>query len=249
MVNDLTGGTQPQTKTSTAQQEAAGVAGDAASAGQHVAGVAKGQASKVVSEAGSQAKNLFSQVKGEVSSQAGTQQKRVTEGLQSVSKELSSMAEKTEGGGLASDLVSQAASRVGSVADWLDGRDAGSLLDEVKTFARRRPGVFIAVAAGAGLLAGRLTKAITSDSPSDNSPSGGSSYPNTTSYPSTGSGYAAGLGSTSGAAGYTAAGGTVPAAVGEPLDDGIVYDDSSYVEFEPGVDPVTGLRNQGGDRL
>lgn len=248
MVNDLTGGTQPQTKTSTAQQEAAGVAGDAASAGQHVAGVAKGQASKVVSEAGSQAKNLFAQVKGEVQDQAGAQQKRVTEGLQSVSKELSSMAQKSEGGGLASDLVSQAASRVGSVADWLDGREAGSLIDEVKTFARRRPGLFIAIAAGTGLLAGRLTKAITSDSPSTGSSTGGS-YPNSASYPSTGSGYAAGLGSTSGAAGYTAAGGTVPAAVGEPLDDGIVYDDSSYVEFEPGIDPVTGLRNQGGDRL
>jgi hypothetical protein len=117
--------------------------------------------------------------------------------------------------------------------------------------------VFIAVAAGAGLLAGRLTKAITADSPSS-TPSGSAnfagtaSYPDTATYPasgSTGSGYAAGLGATAGAAGYTATGDTVPAAVGEPLDDGIVYDDSSYVEFEPGIDPVTGLRNEGGDRL
>ncbi|MBF4577558.1 hypothetical protein [Frondihabitans sp. VKM Ac-2883] len=57
--------------------------------------------------------------------------------------------------------------RAGSAASWLDGRDPGSLVDEVKQFAAQKPGTFIAIAAGAGLLAGRLTKALAADAKSD----------------------------------------------------------------------------------
>jgi hypothetical protein len=70
------------------------------------------------------------------------------------------MADSSDGG-TASSLVGQAAGKAGDVADWLDGRDPGSLLEEVKGFARRRPGVFLAVAAGAGLVAGRLARGAT----------------------------------------------------------------------------------------
>ncbi|GAB2525898.1 hypothetical protein [Paramicrobacterium agarici] len=73
------------------------------------------------------------------------------------------MARGSERNGVATELVKQAASKSSDVASWLDQRDPGSLLDEVKGFARRKPGVFIGAAAVAGILAGRLTRSMTGD--------------------------------------------------------------------------------------
>jgi hypothetical protein len=164
--NTSTGGASE--KASQAKDEAASVAGDAQDATKHVASVTKDQASHVASEAKSQAKDLYAQATSELKEQAGTQQQKVADGLRSVSDELSSMAEN--GSGVAGELVRNLSGRAGSVAGWLDGRDPGSLLDEVKSFAARRPGTFIAIAAGAGLLAGRLTKALAAEA-KNNTPS------------------------------------------------------------------------------
>ena len=151
-----TGGTSD-----TAKEQAAHVAETAADAGGKVIGSAKEETGKVASEAKSQAKDLFDQTRTELVDQAGTQQKRVASGLQSLSDELRSMADNSQGG-VAGDLVAQAASRAGSVGDWLEQRDPGSLADEVRRFAREKPGTFIAIAAGAGLLVGRLTRSVAS---------------------------------------------------------------------------------------
>jgi len=145
----------------TAKDQAAHIAEKAADAGSKVVGSAKEETGKVAGEAKSQAKDLFDQTRSELADQAGTQQKRVASGLHSLSDELTSMAENSQGG-VAGDLVGQVASRAGSVADWLEQRDPGSLVDEVRRFARQKPGTFIAVAAGAGLLVGRLTRSVAS---------------------------------------------------------------------------------------
>jgi hypothetical protein len=149
------------------KEEASQLAGQAADAGQHVAQVAKEETKKVAAEAGTQVKNLVREAGTELKDQAAVQQARVADGLRSVGNELSSMAEKSENPGMATDLVQQVSARASSVADWLEAREPGSILDEVKGFARQRPGVFIALAAGAGILAGRLTRALTEHSDSD----------------------------------------------------------------------------------
>lgn len=140
----------------TAKQEAAGVAGAVGDAAGGVVDTAKTEAGHVAHEVKVNARQLLTQTKGELSDQAQAQQQRVAEGLRSISDELSTMANSTENGGVATDLVQQAAQRSSSVAQWLEGRDPGSLLDEVKGFARRKPGTFLLLAAGAGVLAGRL---------------------------------------------------------------------------------------------
>lgn len=160
---------QPGSKTEAAKGEARGVANEAASAGHAVADVTKGEARNVAHEAKYQARDLMNQTRQELTDQAATQQRRAAEGLRSIHQELSSMARNSQEQGLATDLVRQAAGRAGSFADWLDNRDPGSLLDEVKAYARRRPGAFLAIAAGAGLLAGRLTRSLAAGSP-DTSP-------------------------------------------------------------------------------
>jgi hypothetical protein len=73
------------------------------------------------------------------------------------------MSESSDQQGIAGDLVSQVAARTSDVASWLDGRDPGSVLTEVRNFARRKPGTFIAVSAVAGLVAGRLVKSLASE--------------------------------------------------------------------------------------
>ena len=123
---------------------------------------AASEAQGVKEEVGTQTRRLMDQVGSEVSGQAAEQQKRAATGLHGVSEQLRKMAGSSEGPGMAVEVVSQAASRVDSAASWLDDRDPGALLEEVKSFAWSRPGLFIALAAGAGIVAGRLTKALVS---------------------------------------------------------------------------------------
>ena len=170
----------------------AGAVGDAASG---VVGTAKSEAGNVAHEVKVNARQLLTQTKGELADQAQVQQQRVAEGLRSISDELRNMANSSQNGGVATDLVQQAAHRSSSVAQWLEGRDPGSLVEELKGFARRKPGAFLMIAAGAGILAGRLGRGM-----ADNSPMGGGSA----------SGTADVTAETPGAVYYPAAGGAVP---------------------------------------
>ncbi|MGN6761514.1 MAG: hypothetical protein ACTHJI_09335 [Leifsonia sp.] len=144
------------------REEAGRVADSAAEAGKDVAATAAEQARNVAGEAKYQARDLYRQTQQELREQAAQQQERVASGLRSVGDELEQMAAASETDGVASDLVRQAAQRTHAVAGWLDARNPGSLIDEVKSYARRNPGTFIAAAAIAGALAGRLTRALAS---------------------------------------------------------------------------------------
>lgn len=189
-------------KADAAKGAAQNVAGDAKQSAAHVTGVAKEQASRVASEATDHARELLGQASSSLKDQAGQQQQRAAGGLRTISEQLSSMAENADDG-IATKVVRDLSNRAGSVASYLEGRDPGSLLDEVKSFAARRPGTFIAIAAGAGILAGRLTKALTTEikhekeAEAADTITGGSST----------SGYAAGVDDTTGTAyGTTGAG-------------------------------------------
>lgn len=153
--------------TDVAKDQAAEVAQGAKEAGQHVAGVAKEQAANVGAEAGRQAKDLLAQAGSEARQQATQQQQRLAQGIRSLSDELQKMTQPGEqSSGPATDLARQGAQRAQDFASWLEQREPADLLEEVKTFARRRPGTFLLLAAGAGLLAGRMTrglKAVASD--------------------------------------------------------------------------------------
>ncbi|TFC36681.1 hypothetical protein [Cryobacterium sp. TMT2-42-4] len=142
-------------------------------AGQHVAGVTKQELHKVCSETKSQAKALYRETQTELADQTASQQKRVASVIRSLADEFGAMAGTSETQGVASDLAQQAATRATGIADWLDQRDPGSLLSEVKNYARRKPGTFIAIAAVAGVLAGRLTRGVIEehkDSAEDSTP-------------------------------------------------------------------------------
>lgn len=154
-----------QSKTEAAKHEAGDLAHQATDSAQHVAETAKAEAANVAGEVKANAKDLLYQARTDLTDQAGAQQQKVAQGLHSISGELRTMADASEQPGVATDLIRQAADRSASVASWLEGRDPGSLLNEVKTFARQRPGTFLMLAAGAGILAGRLTRSLSAGAP------------------------------------------------------------------------------------
>lgn len=144
-----------------AQQEAGRLGSEAQDAARDVAGTAQQEAVHVKDETMAQAKNLADSAKQEASSQLSTQKDRLAEQSRTVSDDLEriSRGEKPE-----SDLVNQAVSmlfqRARQVTEQLESKEPMDLLDDVRRFAARRPGTFLAIAAGVGLLAGRLTRGV-----------------------------------------------------------------------------------------
>jgi len=154
-------------KVDAAKQEATELKDTAVTEAKDVLGTVKEEASTVVEEAKSQAKDLYAQGRRELTDQANAQQQRLVRGLHSVGEELGTMASGSGGDGLAGDIARQVSGRLSSAATWLGQRDAGGVVTEVKRFARRRPGTFILGAAIAGVLIGRLTRALASNHAED----------------------------------------------------------------------------------
>lgn len=147
-------------KKEAAKDEASDLKRQATDSAQTVAETAKTEAANVATEVKTNARDLLHQAKSDLTDQAGTQQQKAAEGIRALSSQLSTMADASNEPGIAADLVRQAAERSQSVASWLENRDPGSLLEEVKSFARQRPGTFLLAAAGAGILAGRLGRSL-----------------------------------------------------------------------------------------
>lgn len=129
-----------------------------------VAGEAGQQAREVAAEARARARGLVDEARSQMRSQAATQRDRVCSGLRSLGDELDAMATKGDQSGPATEVARQASDRARALASYLDQHEPGDLLDEVREFARRRPGVFLFGAALAGVVAGRLTRGVAASS-------------------------------------------------------------------------------------
>ena len=154
-----------------AKGEAATVKDTAVEAGQNVAATAKGEATTVVAETKQQAKSLFGSVTSEVRDQASAQQQKIATSVQSLSQELTGMASSSSESGPLTDLAHQAAQKGGELAHWLENREPADVLQEVRSFARRRPVMFLALCGAAGVVAGRLTRGAVAANTSVDSPS------------------------------------------------------------------------------
>lgn len=146
-----------------AKAEAGQLKDTAVSQAQDVAGTAKGQAQGVVNEVGQQSRRLLSETTSELTSQVSAQQGRLADSLGGYAGELRSMADNSEQSGVITDLVHQAADRSERAASYLSGREPRDLLDDVKSFAGRRPVAFLGIAVGAGILAGRFSRGLFAD--------------------------------------------------------------------------------------
>jgi len=154
----------------TAKAQAGQVGQTAKDSGQRVVGTATEQGKHVVDEGRKQVRNLGREVGQQVNEQTSAQKDRASAGLRSLADELSTMASSGMQSGIATDLAQQAASRAQELASWLDQRDPGSILEEVRGLARRKPGTFLLGALAAGVVAGRLTRGAVDARQSDQGP-------------------------------------------------------------------------------
>ncbi|MCZ2810056.1 hypothetical protein O2W15_01280 [Modestobacter sp. VKM Ac-2979] len=204
-------------KSDVAKDQARDVGKTAQQAGSDVAGTAADQAKQVAQETKQQAQDLVqqgvSQLQGQV--RGGTQ--KAGQGLSDIAQQLRIMVDGSDQtpSGPAADLVRQAGDKVEELAGWLQDREPGDLVAEVRSFARRKPGAFMLGAALAGVLAGRLTTGVVASHKSESSSGNsgqqqriGSGSPDTHATEAAGTNYVAGTP----AAGYATTGttGTVP---------------------------------------
>jgi hypothetical protein len=163
----------------TAKGEAANVKDTATGAASGMTEVAKSEVSNLAGEAKYQVRNLVDQTRSQLRDQASNQQSQLASRLNGWASELGSMASKSDDSGPMTDLAHEASRRVGEISHWLDNHEPADLLDEVKRFARRRPFAFLALAAAAGVVAGRVTRgavAANTSVDSDNEPSPARAY-------------------------------------------------------------------------
>lgn len=141
-----------------AREQAAGVGQSVREAGGQVAGTAAERAKDVVSEAQWQGRDLLGQAQQQARDQAQAQQHKAAGRMRGLADELSVMAANGDQGSSATVLVREAAGSLHDAAAWLEQHKPEDLVEEVRRFARRRPGVFVFAAAMAGVAAGRLTR-------------------------------------------------------------------------------------------
>lgn len=161
MTQHNSGGTSPQAErptTEVARAEAADVGRAAVDRGGEVAGTVGEQASRVASESTRQARNLLREGKEQLSGQARQGQRRAADALRTLADQLHQMSERSGGQGVAPEMARQAADRSRQAASWLENREPGDLVNEVRRYARRKPGVFLLAAGLAGVAVGRLTR-------------------------------------------------------------------------------------------
>lgn len=170
MSDQPTGGSATGTATnvgSTAKDSAGQVAGTAADQVKQVSGTATDQAKQVAGTATDQARGLAAQARDRLSEEAAAQNEKAVTGLRALADELDSMTHHDGEAGVATDLARRGRGYAQSAADFLDAREPGDLVGELRGFARRRPGAFLAGALVAGIVAGRLTRGVKASTGND----------------------------------------------------------------------------------
>lgn len=165
-------GGRSSTAASTAKDEAASVAENAKSQAGEVAGAAGEQAKAVVEDAKYQARRVVDDSRQQLMTQASEQTTKLAGSVRDVSKQLQGVKSGQAPQGIVGDIANQAADMTSRLAETLENRSPDELIGEVRSFARRRPGMFLLGALGAGFVAGRVVRSVDTQSLMDAAKSG-----------------------------------------------------------------------------
>jgi hypothetical protein len=113
----------------------------------------------VAGETKEQARQMVGQLRDRAGEQVQHQSHRAAQGIRQWADDLASMSEGGKPDSPVSGVVQQVADGGRRVADYLEQHGLSGAVDEVQSFARRRPGAFLAGAAAMGFLIGRIAKA------------------------------------------------------------------------------------------
>ena len=138
-------------------ERAGQVAGAARDEAQSVAGDVRQEASAVASEAATQAHNMLDETRSALRSQARQGAERTADAIDTLSSQVRALASgERERAGELGRYADQASERLHGLAQQISSRGFDGLVDDVQSFGRRNPGVFLAVAVASGFAAGRL---------------------------------------------------------------------------------------------
>jgi hypothetical protein len=163
-------------------RQTAGAAADAgaqvASAGvegaRQVAAETATQAGEVTRQAAEQARGLVEQAQAQLRDQADSQAQRAAGGLRDVGRQVRALSEGGgEEAGPAADVARQLGQKIEELAGRLEERGVDGTVDDVREFARRRPGVFLLGAAAAGFAVTRLGRGLQFSQQAQRSQQGG----------------------------------------------------------------------------
>jgi hypothetical protein len=137
------------------------------------AGAAMEQTKAVASEVKQHVSSLLDQTRGELHQQTEQRAQQLSSSLRTLSSQLRGLREgrPDEAGPLRHYLI-DAEQKVSSWAQRLDAGGPQLVLQDVRSFARRKPGAFLVAAIGAGFVAGRLARAGTAAAHDQHSPEG-----------------------------------------------------------------------------
>lgn len=144
---------------STAVQGSQQVARTAANQATELAGTAREQAAQVSAELSNQARALVQETRSNIQGQAQSQTQAVADYVRRLGDQARALAEgRPEQAGVLGDYVSQASERLADMAMQIEARGPEGIVDDVKSFAKNRPGAFVVGAAVAGFGIGRLIR-------------------------------------------------------------------------------------------
>lgn len=146
--------------TGDASAQASKVASTATTAAKDAVGEATTQAKVVAGEAKRQIGSVADQTRHELRRQADDRTRQAAGGLRSLADQVSALTSgRPEQAGRLPSLLEELNWRASSLADRLEQGGPQVAMNDVSRFARRRPALFLAIAAGAGFAAGRLARA------------------------------------------------------------------------------------------
>lgn len=144
-----------------AREETERVAGTAGDEARRVADQAKGEARSLTEEARDRSKDIARDTGRRLRGEADGQVSRAASAMRDVGSDLRAMSEaETDSGsdGVAPQIARTAAEWMEDTAGRLERDGFDGIISDAERFARRNPGMFMAAAAGVGLVVGRLAR-------------------------------------------------------------------------------------------
>lgn len=141
-----------------AKERAANVKDHAADKGREVKDHAAAEARGVAEEARAHIKDVSSTAQGQLKEQAEQQAAKAGSGLSDIGRQIQKMADATDEQGVVPDMMGALGDQVSQFATKLQDGNLDGVLDDVKGFARRRPGMFLLGAAIAGFASSRVAR-------------------------------------------------------------------------------------------
>lgn len=149
----------PTTGTMTAERTASSGGRGGDHGAKEAVGEVGNQAKALAGQARDQAMDLMDRTRQEVRQQAESRGQQMAGTMRTWVQQLSALAEgRPQEAGQMQQYLQDARMRLTSWADRLEQKGPDGLLQDVTRFARRRPGMFLALSAGTGFALGRMVR-------------------------------------------------------------------------------------------